>query len=149
MKWFWFRNNFIDFLSVAGAWLFCPQNFYQYTLRFKSDPYDSSDFLVGDFGFISLRLEFSFTKVDYVWSLKLVLIQHSPWLLLVKIKCQLQNTWKIELWNKSEGWPHLTSHLPNQGAERDIPVSVWRTEFYQSFYWLLSVLNILWVSQVL
>ena len=106
---FWFRNNFIDFLSVAGAWLFCPQNFYQYTLRFKSDPYDSSDFLVGDFGFISLRLEFSFTKVDYVWSLKLVLIQHSPRLLLVKIKCQLQNTWKIELWNKSEGWPPLTS----------------------------------------
>ena len=50
-------------------------------------------------------------EVDYVWSLKLVLIQHSPWLLLVKIKCQLQNTWKIELWNKSEGWPPLTSHL--------------------------------------
>ena len=105
---FWFRNNFIDFLSVAGAWLFCPQNFYQYTLRFKSDPYDSSDFLVGDFfGFISLRLEFSFTKVDYVWSLKLVLIQHSPRLLLVKIKCQLQNTCKIELWNKSWGWPFI------------------------------------------
>ena len=86
-------------------------------------------------------------EVDYVWSLKLVLIQHSPWLLLVKIKCQLQNTWKIELWNKSEGWPPLTSLTPP--PERNILRSVWRTEFYQSFSWLLSVLNILWVSQVL
>ena len=35
--------------------------------------------------------------IHYLASLKLVLIPHSPWLLLVKIKCQLQNSWKIEL----------------------------------------------------
>ena len=104
-------------------------------------------FTAKKFGLIFEKWEILFIKkeVDYVWSLKLVLIQHSPWLLLVKIKCQLQNTWKIELWNKSEGWPPLTSHLPppspHQREDRILSIILLTGECIEHFVSKSSVIR--------
>ena len=90
--------------------------------------------------FIPKMINSFYKEVDYVWSLKLVLIQHSPWLLLVKIKCQLQNSWKIEFYEINLKLT-ATSNFGYRFLEEEPFVK-------SSIILMLSVLNILWVSQV-